>query len=456
MDSDLSASLRNLRRNSFPALEFFPEGFSLTTTETNTEVTNPCLREVSVEVPAETVQKEREAILAKYARHAKVPGFRKGKVPASILRQRFSEDINQEILESLLPRFLRQETAKQNLAPVSQPKIVDLHMHEGEPLTFKASFEVLPEFDVPGYQELRADKEDTSVSEDEVEKAMAELREQHAAYENVEEDRPLQDGDFAQAAFTGTSDEEGSKPVEIPEVLVEIGGTNTIPEFTENLRGMKAGEDKSFDVKYADDYGDQRLAGKTVHYKVAVKGLKKKTLPDLNDEFAKELGGDFNTLDELKAKIREGLEHEKEHQAEHKAKDKLVEDLVTRYDFPIPESLVENQVDTRLERGMRALADQGMKVEDLRKMDWGRLREGQREAARREVKASLLLDKIADAEKIEVADSEVDRELEAVARQSQQPVDAVRERLTENGGLDRIRTRLRNDKALDFLYRRPA
>lgn len=428
----------------------------MTPTDTNTEVSNPCLREVSVEIPAETVQKERDTVLAKYARFAKVPGFRKGKVPASIIRQRFSEDVNQEILESLVPRYLRQETAKQNLAPVSQPKIVDLHMHEGEPLTFKASFEILPEFDVPGYQELRAEKEDTTITDEEVEKALENLREQHATYENIEEDRGLQDGDFAQAGFTGTSEEEGAKPVDIPEVLVEIAGANTIPEFTENLRGMKAGEEKTFDVKYADDYGDQRLAGKTVHYKVAVKGLKKKSLPDLNDEFAKELGADLNTLDELRAKVREGLEHEKEHQAEHKAKDKLVEDLVTRYDFPIPESLVEGQVDTRLERGMRALAAQGMKVEDMRKMDWGRLREGQREAARREVKASLILDKIADAEKIEVPDIDVDREIEAVARQSQQPLDEVRHRLTENGGLDRIRTRLRNDKALDFLYRRPA
>ncbi len=428
----------------------------MTTTETNSEVTNPCLREISVEIPAEAVQKERENVLAKYSRYAKVPGFRKGKVPASIIRQRFAEDINQELLESLLPRYLRQETTKQNLSPVSQPKIVDLHLHEGEPLTFKASFEVLPEFDISGYQEIKAEKEDTSVSDDEVEKTVSNLREQHATYENVEEDRPLQDGDYASAAFVGTSDEEGAQPVEVPEVLVEIGGTNTLPEFSENLRGAKAGEEKTFDVKYADDYGEQRLAGKTLHYKVNIKGIKKKVLPELNDEFAKELGGDFNTLEELKTKIREGMAHEKEHQAEHKAKDKLVEDLVNRYDFPVPEALVDNAIDARLERGMRALAAQGMKVEDMRKMDWGRLREGQREAARREVKASLILDKIADGEKIEVSDEEIDRELDAISKQSQQPVEAVRGRLTENGGLDRIRTRLRNDKALDLLYSRPA
>jgi trigger factor len=429
----------------------------LSTTETtNTETTNPCLREISIEIPADVVEKERGAVLSKYTKLARVPGFRKGKVPASIVRQKFAEDINQEILESLLPRYLRQETDRQKLAPVSQPKIVDLHMHEGEPLKFRASFEVLPEFEIAGYQDVHVEKEDTSVTNEEVEKALENLREQHATFENVEEDRTLADGDFAQASFTGTSDEEGADPVDVPDVLIEIGGTNTIPEFTENLRGMKAGEEKTFDVKYAEDYGEKRLAGKTIHYKVTVRGIKKKITPEPNDDFAKELGANLNTLDELKTRIREGMVAEKEHQAEHKAKDKLVEDLVGKYEFPIPEALVESAVDGRLDRGMRALAAQGMKIEDMRKMDWGRLREGQREAARREVKASLVLDKIADAEKIEVGDEEINRELEAVARQSQQTVDSVRARLTENGGLDRIRTRLRNDKALDFLYRRPA
>jgi trigger factor len=429
----------------------------LSTTETtNTETTNPCLREISIEIPTDVVDKERGAILSKYTKLARVPGFRKGKVPASIVRQKFAEDINQEILESLLPRYLRQETDRQKLAPVSQPKIVDLHMHEGEPLKFKAAFEVLPEFEIQGYQDVHVEKEDTSVTNEEVEKALENLREQHATFENVEEDRTLADGDFAQASFTGTSDEEGTDPVDVPEVLIEIGGTNTIPEFTENLRGMKAGEEKTFDVKYAEDYGEKRLAGKTIHYKVTVRGIKKKITPELNDDFAKELGANLNSVDELRTRIREGMVAEKEHQAEHKAKDKLVEDLVAKYEFPIPEALVESAIDGRLDRGMRALAAQGMKIEDMRKMDWGRLREGQREAARREVKASLVLDKIADAEKIEVGDEEINRELEAVAKQSQQTLDSVRARLTENGGLDRIRTRLRNDKALDFLYRRPA
>lgn len=426
----------------------------MSTTETNTEVTNPCLREISVEIPADVVAKQRETILGKYRKLAKVPGFRQGKVPPSIIKQRFADDINNDVLEALVPQYLRTEAEKQKLEPVSQPRIVDLHLHEGEPLKFKATFEVLPEFQVTGYDEIHAEKADVAVSDEEVEATLKNLREQQATYTNVDEDRPLQDGDYAQVSFTGKSDEENAEPVEIPEVLVEVGGSNTIQEFTDNLRGVKVGEERTFDVNYKDDYSDQRLAGKTVHYTVRVKGIKAKAMPELNDEFAKELGAEITSLDELKTKIREGIQHEKEHQAEHKGKDKLVEDLVNKYDFAVPEAMVESQIDNRLERGMRALAAQGMRVEDMRKMDWGKLRDAQREAARREVKASLLLEKIADAEKIEVADDEVERELEGIARQMQQPTDAVRARLTENGTLDRIRTRLRTDKALDFLYRR--
>jgi trigger factor len=238
--------------------------------------------------------------------------------------------------------------------------------------------------------------------------------------------------------------------------MVEIAGKNTVAEFTDNLRGTKAGDEKTFDVTYAADYGDQRLAGKTVEYHVTVKALKKKTLPEVNEEFIKEIGGDFKTEEELRAKIREGMEHEKKHRAEHEGKDKLVDELVKLNDFPVPQAMVDSQIEVRLDRGLRALAAQGMLTEDMRKMDFARLREGQREAAVREVKASLLLEKIADAEKVEVADEELDQEIAALAQQSQQTPEAVRTRLTQDGSLDRIRTRIRNEKTLDLLYSRSA
>jgi trigger factor len=423
-----------------------------------TEATNEsCTREIAVEIPAEVVAKETETVIQKYQKFARIPGFRKGKVPATVIRQRFAEDIKSEVVEGLVPRYFRQESEKQKLIPVSQPRVHDLHVHDGEPLKFKASFEVMPEIQVPGYQEIRSEKAEVSVTDDEVEAALNNLREQHATYASVGEDRPLQDGDFAQVSFTGTpSGEAEAKPVEVPEVMVEIGGSNTVKEFSESLRGAKAGETREFDVTYAEDFADQRLAGKTVHYSVAVKGIKKKDMPALDDAFAKELGEEFNTVDDLRNRIREGMVQEKTHQAEHEAKDKLVEELVKRYEFPVPEALIEHQIDLRLDRGLRALVAQGMRAEDIKKMDLGRLRAGQREAALREVKASLILDRIADEEKIEVGDEEIDREVEAVAKQTNQTADAVRARLTHDGALDRIRTRIRNEKALNFLYGRTA
>jgi trigger factor len=423
-----------------------------------TEATNEsCTREIAVEIPAEVVAKETETVIQKYQKFARIPGFRKGKVPATVIRQRFAEDIKSEVVEELVPRYFRQESEKQKLIPVSQPRVHDLHVHDGEPLKFKASFEVMPEIQVPGYQEIRSEKTEVSVTDDEVEAALNNLREQHATYASVDEERPLQDGDFAQVSFTGTQPGDAeAKPVEVPEVMVEIGGSNTVKEFSENLRGAKAGETREFDVTYADDFADERLAGKTVHYSVAVKGIKKKDMPALDDAFAKELGEEFNTVDDLRSRIREGMVHEKTHQVEHEAKDKLVEELVKRYEFPVPEALIEHQIDLRLDRGLRALVAQGMRAEDIKKMDLGRLRAGQREAALREVKASLILDRIADEEKIEVGDEEIDREVEAVAKQTNQTSDAVRARLTHDGALDRIRTRIRNEKALNFLYGRTA
>ena len=212
-------------------------------------------------------------MLARFQKLARVPGFRRGKVPASIVRQRFADEIKSEIVEALVPRYFREATRKQNLQPVSQPRVTDLHLSQGEPLTFKASFEILPEFKLAAYEDLRVEKFPTEVTEEEVEHALNNLQQQHATYSPVEE-RPLADGDFAVVGFKGTPQEgeADAKPVEVDEVMVEIGGQDTIPEFTENLRGAKPGEQRTFAVKYADDFADKRLAGKTMSYEVGRQG----------------------------------------------------------------------------------------------------------------------------------------------------------------------------------------
>ena len=420
-----------------------------------TETKSNTKREISVEIPADAVAHETETLIQKYQKLARLPGFRRGHVPASVIKQRFSEDIKSEVVDALVPRFFRQEADKLGLIPVSQPRVTDLHIHEGEPLRFKATFEVMPEIKAEGYKELRAEKTDVNVSDQEVEDALNNLREQHAAYNSIE-GRPLADGDFAQVSLNGEPKDGEGKPVHMDDILVEIAGKNTMPEFSENLRGVSAGDQRTFEVTYPQDTSDQRLAGKTLNYTVKVLGVKQKSLPELNDAFAKELGEEFTSLELVRQRIREGMEQERKHNAEHAAKDKLVDELVKRNDFEVPEALVERQIDVRLERGLRALAAQGMRAEDLKKMDMNRLRAGQRDQAVQEVKASLLLDKVAEEERIEVGDEEIEREIEALARQSKQTPEAIRARLTRDGALDRIRHRLRNEKTLDFLYHQSA
>jgi trigger factor len=413
-----------------------------------------CRREVTVEVPADVVAHETESVVAKLQKLARLPGFRKGKVPAGIIRTRFADDVRHEVIESLVPKHLREELDKQNLAPVSQPQVSDLHLHEGEPLRFKASFEVMPAIEVAGYEEIRADKPEIAVSDDDVEKALENVRQQQATFSPVE-GRALENGDFAQVSLKGMEAGGTGQPVNVDDVMVEIGGSNTLAEFTENLRGVSPGEERTFDVRYPDEFSDQRLAGKSFRYTVSVKSIKRKDVPELNDDFAKQVG-EFQTVDDLRHRIREQMEAERRHTAEHEAKEKLVDELVRRHDFPVPEALVEHQIDLRLERGLRALAAQGMRQEDMKKMDFGRLRAGQREQALKEVKAALILETIADAEKVEVTDEEIDREVQALAKQTQQTAEAIRARLTRDGALDRIRNRIRNEKTLELLYSRSA
>ncbi|MGA6982129.1 MAG: trigger factor [Candidatus Sulfotelmatobacter sp.] len=417
-------------------------------------------REISVEIPAAEVARETESQIQRYQKSARLPGFRTGHVPASVIKQRFGDGLKNDVIEALVPRYFRREAEKQGLIPVSQPRVTDLHFHDGEPIRFKANFEVLPEIRVEGYKDLRADKPDIAVSDDDVEQALNSVREQHATYATIE-GRTLAEGDFAQASMDGKPKdskdvkEAAANPVHMDDVLIEMGGKSTVPEFSQNLTGAAAGEERTFDVSYPEDISDKRLAGKTFIYTVKVNGIKQKNLPELTDDFAKELG-EFTSLDQVRKQIRDNMEAEKRHNAERAAKDKLVADLVKQNDFEVPEALVDSQIDLRLERGLRALAAQGMKMEDLKKMDLPRLRAGQREQAVHDVKSSLLLERIAELEKIQVTDEELNREIDALAKQSKQTSEAVRARLTEDGGLDRIRMRIRSEKTLDFLYHQSA
>ena len=437
-----------------------------------------CKREISVEIPADVVAKHQETLVQQYSKQARIPGFRKGKVPASMVRNRFSSEITSDVVEHLVPQYFREAVVKGGFRPVSQPHIYGLEFTPGEPIKFKAAFEVLPEFELGDYKAIKVEKPDVTITDEQIDHEIKLLQEKQASFDPVDEERGAETGEFVQVSFEARpknlADDEpeaaeakseeaksaesaeqkdaAAQPVQMEEVLVEIGGANTIPEFTKNLAGAKAGEERSFEVSYPEDFYDKRLAGMTFDYKVKVNAIKKKTLPELNDDFAKELSPDFQNLGDLKQRFRENMEHELKHKVEHEAKDKLIEELLAKHDFPVPRSMVEHQIDLRLERGLRALEAQGMKTEDMRRMDFGRLRAGQEEFATKEVKSSVLLAKIAIKENIQVSDEELNNEIEAMAAQMQQPVEEVRKRLSEDNAVERLRDRMRSEKALNLLY----
>jgi trigger factor len=244
-------------------------------------------------------------------------------------------------------------------------------------------------------------------------------------------------------------------PVTGEDVLIEIGGKNTLAAFNDALRGAKPGQELKFEVDYPADFGERRLAGQTVSYDVTVKSIKHKSYPARDAEFAKQLG-DYESWEDFETKLRAHASDRKKSALDNGAKDKMLGEMVERFQFPVPESFVQQQIEARLDRGLRALAQQGMSVEDMRKLDFVRLREAQREQAINEVKASMVLDRIAEAEGITVNDEDVDRELLMLSIQSREPLEALRERLTKDGGLDRIREQMRREKTGNVLYEKLA
>jgi len=358
------------------------------------------------------------------------------------------------VIDTLLPERFNAGVREAGVKPVGQPQVTELTVEEGQPLHVKAVFEYLPEFSIEGYQGVTVEKTSEDVTDEEFDRELKELVESRATIEPVEEDRALVDGDWAQITYSGKIEgEDESEPIQGQDALVEIGGKETVEAFTIALRGAKPGQELKAEVVYPADYAEPKLAGKTVAYEVTVKAIKKRILPELTDEFAKELGA-YENLDELKNRVREHMANRKKRSVAGETKDRLMAAFIEKYPFPVPESLVQDQIDARLERGLRALAAQGMEPEQMRKLDFSRLRGAQRDSAVAEVKSFLILDKVADAENITVTDEDVERELYIASLQTRESIDQLRQRLTQDGGLARIREQMRREKAADVLYER--
>ena len=422
-------------------------------------VLNPeCTRELVIDVPAEEVAKTWSKVAGNYRKYAKIPGFRPGKVPEQVIRRRFATEIRKEVIDTLLPQRFNKAVNELGVHPVGQPQVAELSLEDGAPLHAKAIFEYLPSFSIDGYNDVTVPKPSVEISEEEFKQELERLRDSRATIEPVEEDRALADGDWAEMSYKGqiegTAEGEAAlEPITGENTLVEIGGKDTVEAFTNALRGAKPGQELKAEVIYPADYGEKKFAGKTVAYDVEVKAIKKRTLPELNDDFAKELGH-YEDYAALEKSVREYLANRKKRSVEAETKDKLFAALAAKFTFPVPESLVQDQIDTRLERGLRALAAQGMHPDQMRKLDFGRLRAAQHDSAVAEVKTSILLDRIAGEENIAVSDEELDKELQLVALQSREPLDALKVRLTQDGGMARLRDQLRREKTAAILYQR--
>jgi len=422
-------------------------------------VFNPeCTRELVIDIPADEVAKTYRSVAANYRRYAKIPGFRPGKVPENVIRRRFAAEIRKEVIDTLLPERFNKGVADLGIRPVGQPQITELTVEDGTPLHVKAVFEFIPAFSIEGYKDVAVAKPSVEVTEEEFQAELGQLRESRATIEPVEEDRTIADGDWAEISYTGQIEgtpegEPAPEPIKGENAMVEIGGKDTVEAFTNALRGAKPGQELKAEVIYPADYAEKKLAGKTVAYDVEVKAIKKRTLPELNDEFAKELGH-YENLAGLEASVREYLANRKRRSVEAETKGRLFEALAAKFNFPIPESLIQDQIDTRLERGLRALAAQGMQAEQMRKLDFERLRGAQRDSAINEVKTNILLDRIAGEENVTVSDEELDRELQLAALQSREPLDALKVRLTKDGGMARLKEQLRREKTASTLYER--
>lgn len=408
-----------------------------------------CTRNLEIEIPAGEVEREYTRIAQGFQKKARIPGFRPGKAPLSLVRQHFSAKIREETIETLIPAHLRAAFERESLDPVSTPTLEHLDYEPGAPIKFKASFEVLPSFELGDYRAIRAEMPAVEVADSEVEAALETLRERHSKREDSDA-AEAGDGMYALVEATRIQPEEDAAPPETPhELPIEVAGSETLPEFTAALRGMKVGEERDLEVTYPAEYPNAAFAGKTQKYHLKLNRIQRKIVPELDDAFVKESTG-AETVSELRQRIADNLRAEREHDARHKAEEAVVDQLLAQSEFAVPDSLVEKQVEAKLERNIRGLADQGIDPRKLQ-LDWSKLRAKHQDAARREVRTALVLEKIAQSEAIEAPAEAVEEEIQRAAVELKQSPDALRARLTDNGAMERIKNRIRQEKTLEFL-----
>ncbi len=404
---------------------------------------------LTIEIPSDIVDAEIDRVAKGYSKKARLPGFRPGKVPPTIIKQRFREQIHHDVMHDLIPRAVEEALQERGIEPVDTPDIKDVVLREGEPLTFTAAIETVPPFDPGDLSTISLRQHPSTVADDAVDKTLDRLRDRAAKSESVE-GRPVAGGDTVVLALDRT-DADGTVEHH-DDVSVELGAAGNPPGFDQNLVGLNAGEQKSFVVHFPEDYPVKEMANTDVTYKAHVKEIRRRVLPELDDEFAKDVG-DFESLAALRDRVRADMQADAEAHAKQHVRNDLLKQLGQRITFELPSSLVDRELDRRLEEFARRLMDQKV---DPRKagIDWAQFREAQREAARDSVASALVLDEIARREQLTVPPEEVDKEIERFAERSGRTPPAVRAQLEKDGGIARLAAGLRREKAVDLAMSR--
>jgi trigger factor len=410
---------------------------------------NDTRKSLRVEIPSDLVAAEIDKITRDYARKARLPGFRPGKAPARVVKQRFKDQILHDVAHEMIPRAVDAALTERGVEAVTTPDIQDVIVEEGQALTFTAAFDTLPAFDPGDFSTVSLRRKSSRVEEEAVDQALGKLRERAARYDPIEGRGVVEADtvvlDLERRTASGTPDAH-------KDVTIELGAKANPPGFDEQLLGLETGATKSFSLHYPADYPVGELANTDVSYTVSVKAIKRRVLPELDHEFAKDLGA-FETLDALRARVREDLEHEARHEADRELRGELMKQLAARVPFEAPASLVDREIDRRLEEFARRLMDQGVDPRQAG-IDWNAFRESQRGVAREAVASAIVLDEVSRREQVAVDEAEIEAEIGRYAERTGRTPAAVRAALDKEQGLPRVAAGLRREKSIDLVMGR--
>ncbi len=405
-------------------------------------------KSIEVEIPADLISNEAKRVTNEFSRHAKLPGFRPGKVPTNIVRTRFAKEIQDEVMSRLLPRSFRDAIADKGVEPVGDPQLQHIDPYiEGAPVKYKAEFEVKPQIELREYRGIEIDEPKIEVNDSDVDSMIERLRDQASSY-RVEAERGLEDSDFAMVEISTSG--EGIEP-ETRSGHFRVGEETPLPELHEALRGKKPGETGSFDKTYGDDASNEKFRGKTIHNDVTLKEIRVQEKPEITDDFAKSVGG-WDTVQQMRETIAADIRKHREFDALRVKKNQIGEHLLGIHDFDVPDALVEEELGKSLQNYARFLASQGIDIEKA-DLDWNKISEDFRPEAVKRVKRGLILEAIAKRENVVVSDVEVDAEIRRAANESGRDFAEVKHRLVHDGGYEALRGSLAQEKALDFVLK---